>query len=122
MVITLSVENYLLYQAGLSVASLAAACLVLQVMIAPASRLSVTLAWPPLASLGRVSYGVYLWHHPIAFAAAAVGTPWWLGTGLGLPLGIAFAILSYRLIEAPALRLKHRLRTRKSTLDLRAAA
>ncbi len=59
------------------------------------------LAWPPLVAVGRISYGLYLWHYLFI---------WW-----GLPLPIALALtfaaagLSYRFIEQPFLRLKDRL-------------
>jgi len=53
-------------------------------------------AW--LRGLGRISYGLYLWHLPIYVA---------VGWKLGLPLALLAALLSYRFVERPFLRLRH---------------
>lgn len=66
------------------------------------------LAWRWLAWLGLISYGIYLWHAPLAGALDAHGvTSWWpmlLGT---LALTIACAAGSYYIVERPILRLKN---------------
>ncbi|MGH3076809.1 MAG: acyltransferase family protein [Gaiellaceae bacterium] len=56
----------------------------------------VDRAW--LRGLGKISYGLYLWHVPIY---VAVG---WMA---GLPLAIFVAVLSYRYVEQPFLRRRH---------------
>jgi peptidoglycan/LPS O-acetylase OafA/YrhL len=64
-----------------------------------------------LTARGDVSYGVYLWGWPVQQAVRAVGGP-----GLGVvgtlvvaaPLTYLVALASWRLVEAPALRLKDR--------------
>lgn len=54
----------------------------------------------PLRYLGRISYGLYLWHYPIYWQVG-----WILGLPLlGLPLSLSIAILSHRYIEQPFLR------------------
>jgi peptidoglycan/LPS O-acetylase OafA/YrhL len=66
----------------------------------------------PLVGLGRISYGLYLWHVPLlaALGAAALDR--------GLPISIAAAIasiviaaLSHRYVETPFLRTKSRVRS-----------
>lgn len=54
-----------------------------------------------LRSVGRVSYGLYLWHLPMIAL---------FGAARGLPLAVAATLLSYRLVELPLLQLKERLR------------
>jgi peptidoglycan/LPS O-acetylase OafA/YrhL len=65
------------------------------------------LAAPPVAYLGRLSYGIYLWHWPLWIWTQRGG--WWDLTGLGRPLHalvltlatVALAAVSYRFVETP---------------------
>jgi peptidoglycan/LPS O-acetylase OafA/YrhL len=54
---------------------------------------------PPLVALGLVSYSLYLWQQPF-FLATRTGLP----AALALPLMLAVALLSFRLVEQPARR------------------
>jgi peptidoglycan/LPS O-acetylase OafA/YrhL len=55
----------LLYQGGFLLAGLAAAGVVASAVLCPNGLLSRTLSVQPLPALGRISYGVYLWHYPL---------------------------------------------------------
>jgi len=99
---------------------LAAVCVVAPVVFvaarAPVGRLT---RWRPLALLGLISYGIYLWHVPLLYWLAgsderlAAGPdllehPWpgltlFVGT---MALSVAVAIVSYRVVELPFLRRK----------------
>lgn len=70
---------------------------------------------PALRYVGKISYGLYLYHYPVLFAlglnAAAVD-----GHGVaigrwaeGIGLTVALAVLSFHFIEAPLLKLRSRL-------------
>jgi peptidoglycan/LPS O-acetylase OafA/YrhL len=66
----------------------------------------------PLCGLGRISYGLYIWHWPVFIL---------VGWELGIPLAILVAWLSYRYVERPFLSLKDSMRSetrakRSSTL------
>ena len=66
----------------------------------------------PVAFLGLVSYGMYLWHQAcIPRAFAWLGVPQFRGKlvrvyALALPLTVSAAAASYYLVERPAMRLK----------------
>lgn len=98
-----------LYHGGFWLTQLAVLVLIVVATEAPTSRLSRALAWGPLVAIGRVSYGVYLWHWPVfvVLRPERVGALDLFGVdGLGLSLlralaTAALAIASYRLVEQP---------------------
>ncbi len=60
----------------------------------------------PLVGLGLISYGVYLWHWPIAtwLTAEATGWPDWLVLAARIALTMGAALLSYWFVEQPIRR------------------
>ncbi len=67
------------------------------------------LANPALVGLGRRSYGLYLWHFPVTLLVTGFMRGSWLtGLAIILPVSAALTWLSWRYVEAPALRLKDR--------------
>ena len=61
------------------------------------------LSAPALVGLGRLSYGIYLWHYPVVRYLRA-DFSWPVVVVLGLALSTALAALSYHTIERWALR------------------
>ena len=61
------------------------------------------LALPPLVTLGKISYGVYLYHWPLYLVVdeARTGLNGWALTALRIALTILLAWASYRWIEEP---------------------
>jgi peptidoglycan/LPS O-acetylase OafA/YrhL len=105
-----------------SVAILAAELLTLLVILDP-PRL---LAWTPLRRLGRISYGVYLWHIPVIWAlnAKIPDLPTWLLAILAVTIATALAGVSWTLIEQPILgrrNLDHRLANREDVAGIELA-
>ncbi len=66
-----------------------------------------------LAFCGVISYGIFLWHQPLLAAMSQAGWGKWIPGSpfmalliLILPVSIAVGWASYRLVEAPAMRLR----------------
>jgi peptidoglycan/LPS O-acetylase OafA/YrhL len=93
----------LLYRGGFLLAALATAAVLVSVVCAQRSPVAVVLSVAPLRYLGRISYGMYLWHYPLFI--------WIDGTRTGLsgyPLflvraaaTIGIATASFYLVERP---------------------
>ena len=100
MVATQSAFTSFVYVGGLTAVAVAAAVLILAVLQAPKA-----LSARPLVALGRISYGVYLWHFPMVFL---VPLRWRLEVRVAVvvALTIAVAAASWWLIERRFLRLK----------------
>jgi peptidoglycan/LPS O-acetylase OafA/YrhL len=94
-----------LYRGGFPALSLCAAVVVGAVALAEAGRGMRVLEVEALRWLGRVSYGVYLWHWPIYTVIdedAVSGR--WLRTAVRVVVTLAVASLSYQLVEQPVRR------------------
>ena len=92
------------YPAGLVIAALAAAGLILAA--ATPGTIGALLSLPPLRWLGVRSYGIYLWHWPVIAIAVAVtgqrtGNVWLWIVEAAVAIGLAAA--SWRWIETPIL-------------------
>ncbi|HVV36762.1 MAG TPA: acyltransferase [Acidimicrobiales bacterium] len=98
-----------MYDAGFTAVSLATGVIILAIAENRTSLLPV-LEWQPLRWIGKVSYGLYLWH-PLAIVIAlrvfrAEGRVFVAFAAVGLTL--LSTVASWHLIERPFLRLKSR--------------
>lgn len=73
---------------GYLAAALASCLLIWSLVVAPASPWAAALAWRPLVAMGRISYGLYLWHFPL-YRLAEAHAP-----ALGIAHGEAMAVAS----------------------------
>jgi peptidoglycan/LPS O-acetylase OafA/YrhL len=100
--------------------TLAVAALIVSLCSSPQGIAARILSCAPVAWIGRISYSLYLWH--IAGFAFAI----WFGMKCGLLTSIdrellqygwsiAFAAISYYLIETPFLKLKERFSFKANT-------
>lgn len=62
----------------------------------PASWLSSA----PIVYIGRLSYGLYLWHYPTSRLLREWGEPWWVVLIASLLIGLVMAAVSYHTVEA----------------------
>jgi len=95
-----------LYRGGLMAVALAVAVVVTHVVLVPRGWPARFLALAPLVLLGRISYGVYLWHWPV-FSTVNAARTGHQGAVLFLVrclVTVGAAVLSYVLIEQPVRR------------------
>ena len=99
-------------QGGLTVAAGSAGLLIADIVARPAGWLAQALGRQPLVGIGRISYGLYLWHFPIVYGCGALivdgSRPDLPRAALAIGLTFVAAIASFRWVERPMLRLKRR--------------
>lgn len=103
LAVTLSVDDPATYLVGLT-AAVAATAVVLRHLLAGPGRLERRLGWAPLVGLGRISYGVYLYHLPIFQVVQAYRLGFVRTLGLEIGLTLAVALVSWHGVEQPVQR------------------
>ncbi|HUA93893.1 MAG TPA: acyltransferase family protein [Acidimicrobiales bacterium] len=98
-----SFTSGLVWQGGVLVASVSTAAVLCSVVCAPASLLAAALSIRPLRYVGRISYGMYLWHYPLFLwidgARTGLTGPPLLLLRFGATVAVASA--SFFLVERP---------------------
>ncbi|MDB4975637.1 MAG: putative rane-bound acyl-transferase [Myxococcaceae bacterium] len=113
-------QVYVMELGGYTVAALLSAIVVLS-LDQGQGRFKQLLASRPLSGLGRISYGFYLWHYPVAALVHAqlfkrVGSVVSVLTAFTISYGLALA--SYRFVEQPFQRLRSRNARKSADEDL----
>ena len=95
-----------LYEGGFGVVALCSAALIGAVALLPGSILGRAFTPRPIRFLGRISYGLYLWHWPIFLVLDPARTGLTGGSLFALRCGTSLgaATVSYLLVEAPVRR------------------
>ena len=98
-------EGGFYYRGGSLLVAIAVAGVIASVVSAPTAAVGHMLAARPLQAVGRISYGLYLWHWP-AFLVVNRAHTGLTGPMLAARFAITFALafLSYRLVEQPIRR------------------
>ena len=98
----------LTYQGGFLLADLMVALVICGVTLAPAGLPARVLSLPPLTFIGRISYGLYLWHWPIFLVldGARTGLEGYSLFALRFAVTLVIAVLSWYLVETPVRQMK----------------
>ncbi len=95
-----------LYSGGFLLVALLAAALLAAVLAHPQGWIAAGLSWAPMVWVGRISYGLYLWHWPVYVVLSpertGVSGPGLLALRVAVTFGVA--TLSYYAIEMPIRR------------------
>ena len=94
------------YRGGFLVCDVLVALVILGVVQAPRGIPARVLGWRPLAYIGKVSYGLYLWHWPVilTLTAGRTGLVGWQLFGLRSVTSFGLAVLSSHFVEVPIRR------------------
>lgn len=108
LVVVAQDDDLWMYRGGFTAAALCVSVAIWGIRTLPASRLSKILGCNLLASVGKVSYGLYLWHWPVFLVLTPdrvdIAEPWLSGIRY-LVTGV-ISYISYVAIERPAKQLR----------------
>ena len=104
--ITTSENNVFLYRGGFLFLALAVAVIIAAAVQPKAGPVGTMLSALPLRLLGKISYGVYLWHWPVylMLTPGRIGFGGYELFGLRVLVTLAVATVSYHLLEMPVRR------------------
>jgi peptidoglycan/LPS O-acetylase OafA/YrhL len=102
------VDGPRMLQYGWGLCSLFPALIILCLLTVPESFLGRALGNTVLAYVGKVSYGLYLWHWPILRFVQMRSWPTWKSNVVTILATVVVTLASYYLLELPCMRLKRR--------------
>jgi peptidoglycan/LPS O-acetylase OafA/YrhL len=102
-------KDPLMLRYGYFIVALCSALMIVHLYIGRSYFLAPILEFRPLIWIGKISYGLYLWHYPIMrYMLDRFHFDWVQTLIFGGTLTFACATLSYYLVEQRCLRLRHR--------------
>ena len=93
---------------GFTLLAVATAVVIINSVLSTSSYSKEILEVGPLVWVGRISYGLYLWHYPVFKATNFLNASWPVKLCVAVVLTVIVTSLSYYLIEQPALSLKRK--------------
>ena len=110
LVLTFKSNNPLLFRGVFTLATLAITFVLVALVVWPGSPLFLILKFSPLVWIGRISYGLYLWHWPVrGFVFGSMTDPSLGRIVAAVVLSFGITSLSFYLVEKPFLDWKKRL-------------
>lgn len=117
ILVVLMPQNLLLspltFNIGVLVTELFTCCLISAIMQGRGERINKVLSSAVPVYLGRISYGIYLYHYPVAAFIKVKHYDWPESLAVTLVLSVAIASLSFFLIERPILARARKYRTER---------
>ena len=109
LVVTTHSQDLSLYAGVLTLVSISVGAILVVLMLWPPAVVLTVLRFGPLRWVGRVSYGLYLWHWPVReYVCPNVGTASPLRLILATAIAFAITAASFYFVERPFLRMKER--------------
>ncbi|HUY85469.1 MAG TPA: acyltransferase family protein, partial [Acidimicrobiales bacterium] len=110
------------FDGGFALCSICAVLMISSVVLAPEGVFSKGLSVPPVRYIGRISYGMYLWHWPVIVFMdhARTGLLGWGLAASRVAATIAISVVSFHLVEEPirTQRLAHLIRIPRAEIGL----
>ncbi|HEY5385469.1 MAG TPA: acyltransferase family protein, partial [Acidimicrobiales bacterium] len=96
-------DDAFVYRGGFLLAAIACACVLLSVSCAQTSVVARVLSFPLFTFIGRISYGMYLWHFPLFtfINEQRTGLSGWPLYVVRVIPTVGVALLSFYLVERP---------------------
>jgi peptidoglycan/LPS O-acetylase OafA/YrhL/lysophospholipase L1-like esterase len=100
---TITYNDPLAFRGGFFVAALATAAVLFSVVCSQRSVLAAALSFSPLRYVGRISYGLYLWHYPLFLYIdhARTGLTGYALFAVRVAATLVIATASFYLVERP---------------------
>jgi peptidoglycan/LPS O-acetylase OafA/YrhL len=115
LLLVFAVNSFMAYGAviaiGSSLINICLAILIHRCVLCSHDLFGRILNWKPIASVGVLSYSLYLWQQLFLNRNSA---SWVCSFPLNLIFAVLAAVASYYLLEKPLLNLRHNLRTRQA--------
>lgn len=101
---------YIVFLGGYALFALCTATFIAYLLVVPKSLAHSLLSWKPLVWIGRISYGLYLWHGIFFWFIQNGNANWPQPVMMAVQVGLSFAAatVSYYLVERHFLKLKSR--------------
>jgi len=99
----ISYNDAIAFRGGFLMAALATAAILISVVWDPRSILATILSFAPLRFVGRISYGLYLWHYPLFLYLdhARIGLTGYALFSVRVAVTLAVATISFYGLERP---------------------